>query len=106
MPLLNKLDVVVLIPVTIAHCSFARSGQRRTAAVYWREDAAMPDCAVLIKEIQSLPPSYWGEVLDFVEHLKQTSAEEAAYRAMAADIDREQEAQEWCGAYFGPARNS
>jgi hypothetical protein len=31
----------------------------------------MPDCAVLIKEIQSLPPSSWSEVLDFVEHIKQ-----------------------------------
>jgi hypothetical protein len=31
----------------------------------------MSDCAVLRKEIQSLPPSSWSEVLDFVEHIKQ-----------------------------------
>ena len=68
----------------------------------------MSDCAVLIKEIQSLPPSCWGKVLDFVERLKENDAEnseEAAYRAMAADVDREREAREWCGASFGPARN-
>ena len=28
----------------------------------------------------------------------------AAYQAMAADTEREQEAREWCNAYFGPAR--
>ena len=28
----------------------------------------------------------------------------AAYQAMAADAEREQEALEWCNAYFGPAR--
>ncbi|MDR1900619.1 MAG: hypothetical protein LBQ55_11455 [Treponema sp.] len=27
---------------------------------------------------------------------------EEAYKAMAADTDREKEAQEWCGASFGP----
>ena len=26
-----------------------------------------------------------------------------AYKAMAADTEREQEAGEWCNAYFGPA---
>ncbi|GHV96729.1 hypothetical protein AGMMS50293_30490 [Spirochaetia bacterium] len=33
----------------------------------------MADCAILIKEIQSLPPSSWGKVLDFVEQLKQSN---------------------------------
>jgi hypothetical protein len=28
--------------------------------------------------------------------------EAGAYKPMAADIEREQEAREWCGAYFGP----
>ena len=26
-----------------------------------------------------------------------------AYKAMAADTERENEAHEWCNAYFGPA---
>jgi hypothetical protein len=29
--------------------------------------------------------------------------EAASYKAMAADTEREQEAREWCNAYFGPA---
>jgi predicted CopG family antitoxin len=28
---------------------------------------------------------------------------EEAYKAMAADTEREKEAQEWCNGYFGPA---
>ncbi|MCL2067812.1 MAG: hypothetical protein FWG99_10150 [Treponema sp.] len=28
----------------------------------------------------------------------------AAYKAMADDTEREQEAREWCNAYFGPTR--
>ena len=28
----------------------------------------------------------------------------AAYKAMAADTEREQEAREWCNAYFGTVR--
>jgi hypothetical protein len=44
---------------------------------------------VLIKEIQSLPPSSWSEVLEFVEHIKQKnqnmahSLEQAAEKAAA-----------------------
>jgi hypothetical protein len=36
----------------------------------------MPDCAALIQEIQTLPPSYWDEVLDFVGYLKQKRLKE------------------------------
>ena len=34
----------------------------------------------------------------------ENDSEIAAYKAMAADTEREQEALEWCNAYFGPAR--
>jgi hypothetical protein len=30
---------------------------------------------------------------------------EEEYKAMAADTEREKEAQEWCNAYFGPEAN-
>ena len=63
--------------------------------------------AELIKEIDRLPPKYLGQVFDFVSHLRQKAQndndDEAAYKAMAADTEREQEAHEWCNAYFGPA---
>ena len=75
----------------------------------------MSDDAALWREIQSLSPNCVAEALDFVAYLKQKSREEAdlpgkldeeaAYTAMAADTGREQEAREWCGAYFGPVRN-
>ena len=75
----------------------------------------MSDNAALVREIQSLPPSRVAEALDFVAYLKQKGHEaadlpckpdeEAAYQAMAADAGREQEAREWCGAYFGPVPN-
>ena len=63
--------------------------------------------AVLFKEIEELPPKYFGEVLDFVGYLRQKAQNDNvddidAYRAMAADTEREQEAHEWCNAYFGP----
>ena len=68
----------------------------------------MTKSSVLIKEIESLPPQYYGEVLSFVGYLRQKVHTEStdsvdAYKAMAADTEREQEAQEWCSAYFGPA---
>jgi hypothetical protein len=49
-------------------------------------------------------------VADFVGYLRQKKQkkgldEAGAYKEMAADIEREQEAREWCGAYFGPTRN-
>ncbi|MDR0444525.1 MAG: DUF2281 domain-containing protein [Treponema sp.] len=70
----------------------------------------------LLQEIDKLPPKYYGEVFDFVEYLRcktQNDSDtfgtntfgtnEDAYKAMAADTEREQEAREWCNAYFGPA---
>ena len=64
--------------------------------------------AELLKEIDKLPPEYFSEVIDFVGFLQQKSQTKkendiAAYKTMAADTEREQEAQEWCNAYFGPA---
>ena len=69
----------------------------------------MTSRAVLLQEIDRLHPQYFGEVYDFVGYLrnkseKQNDDEIAAYKAMAADTEREQEACEWCNAYFGPAR--
>jgi len=68
----------------------------------------MTERAELLKEIDKLPPQYVGEVFDFVEYLQKKTQNEnnsdiEAYKAMAADTEREQEAREWCNAYFGPA---
>jgi hypothetical protein len=70
----------------------------------------MTERAVLIKEIDKLPTKYIAEVFDFVEYLRQKTQREyesdvAGYKAMAADAEREQEAQQWCNAYFGPVSN-
>jgi hypothetical protein len=68
----------------------------------------MSNIEMLVKEIENFPPVYQQEILNFVDHLKsrqrnQISMEEdEAYRAMAADSEREKEAGEWCNAYFGP----
>jgi hypothetical protein len=67
----------------------------------------MTERTVLIKEINKLPPKYYGEVFDFVEYLQKKGQIEyendvVGYKAMAADTEREQEAQEWCNACFGP----
>jgi molybdopterin synthase catalytic subunit len=67
----------------------------------------MTEYAELIKEIDKLPAKYAGEVFDFVGYLRQKTQNENdddvdAYKAMAADTEREQEALEWCNAYFGP----
>ena len=74
----------------------------------------MTSRAVLLQEIDRLPPKYLGEVFDFVGYLRQKHIcdvaenqnydEIADYQAMASDTEREQEAHEWCNAYFGPAR--
>ncbi|MDR0655083.1 MAG: hypothetical protein LBG22_02115 [Treponema sp.] len=66
--------------------------------------------AVLLKEIDAFLPEYLNEVVDFAGYLRQKKQEKSldeagAYKEMAADIEREQEASEWCGAYFGPVRN-
>ena len=70
----------------------------------------MKDRAVLLKEIDKLPPQYLSEVFDFVEYLRRKAQNEYrndadGYKAMAADSKREQEAREWCNAYFGPVCN-
>jgi hypothetical protein len=69
----------------------------------------MIEPAVLLKEIDALPPEYLDDVVNFVGYLRQKKREKdfdeaGAYKEMAADTEREQEAREWCGAYFGPAR--
>jgi len=70
----------------------------------------MIESTLLMKEIEKLPPKYFGEVINFVEYLRQKTLNEyendvEGYKAMAADTEREQEAHEWCNAYFGPVRN-
>jgi len=73
----------------------------------------MMERVALLKEIEKLPSKYFGEVVDFVEYLRQkaylagTTQKEyendiEGYKAMAADAEREKEAQEWCNASFGP----
>ena len=62
----------------------------------------------LLKEIDLLPPKYINDVFDFVGYLrkkaeKQNDDDIAAYQAMAADTEREQQAGEWCNGYFGTA---
>ena len=66
----------------------------------------MAQHAELLKEIDKLLQKYFGEVIDFVGYLQQKAQSEkdediAAYKAMAADTEREQEAREWCNACFG-----
>ena len=63
--------------------------------------------SALIQEIEKLPSKYFGEVIDFVGYLRQKAHQEYendvdGYKAMAADTEREQEAQEWCNVYFRP----
>ena len=90
----------------------------------------MVERSVLLQEIDSLPPKYFGEVLDFVGYLRQKAQNEsgndaardsgqtilplgkrpegtydAAYMAMAADTERETEAREWCTPLYGLARS-
>ena len=70
----------------------------------------MTERAELLREIDKLPPQYFDEVFDFVEHLQEKAQNEdnsdiEAYKEMAADTEREQEAREWCSAYFGPAHS-
>jgi hypothetical protein len=59
----------------------------------------------------SLEPIIAGHRLDdYISNLVRSRNAEAvveeAYIAMAADAEREQEAQEWCNASFGPIDNS
>jgi len=67
----------------------------------------MTKSSVLLKEIENLPAKYYGEVLNFVGYLQQKAQNEItddaeSYQAMASDTEREQEASEWCNAWFGP----
>ena len=69
----------------------------------------MTESAALMKEIENLPSKYYAEVYSFVGYLRQKAQNEIAddidaYKAMAADTEREQEAREWCNAHFGPVR--
>ena len=66
----------------------------------------MTQQAELLRNIDTLPKKYFGEVIDFVGYLRNKAQQEndneiAAYKAMAADTEREQEALEWCNACFG-----
>ena len=67
----------------------------------------MNEQAILLKEIEKLPSKYYGEIIDFLGYLRLKAQNEQdndinAYKAMAADTERELEAREWCDAYFGP----
>jgi hypothetical protein len=92
------------------HCmpSAFRSGQTPEKSVYFvYEGQSMTEQVALIKEIDTLPSRYIGEVLDYIGYLRQKARNEnaddiEAYKAMAADTEREMEAVEWCNAYFGP----
>jgi len=71
------------------------------------KEKVMIERVELLKEIDNLPSKYYAEVFDFVEFLQQKAKnqhedEVDAYMEMAADTRREQEASEWCNAYFGP----
>jgi hypothetical protein len=71
------------------------------------KEQPMTEQVELMREINRLPSRYIGEVLDYVGYLQQKTQNEnadeiEAYKAMAADTEREQEATEWRNAYFGP----
>ncbi|MCL2722291.1 MAG: DUF2281 domain-containing protein [Treponema sp.] len=71
----------------------------------------MTNHAILLENINNLSPKYFSEVIDFVEYLKKKTQEDheneiIEYKLMAADIEREKEAQEWCNSYFGHVSNS
>jgi hypothetical protein len=69
----------------------------------------MSNIETLVREIETFSPVYQQEILNFVDYLKSKQKtqispdEDEAWRAMAADMEREKEAGEWCNAYFGPA---
>lgn len=70
----------------------------------------MTEHAVLLSKIDKLSPRCFAKVIDFVEYLQEKTQNDhndvAEYKAMAADTEREKEAQEWCNAYFGPVSGS
>jgi hypothetical protein len=49
----------------------------------------MTQQAELIKNIDTLPPKYLGEVIDFVAYLQKKAQQEAAQRAAAAEREKE-----------------
>jgi hypothetical protein len=61
----------------------------------------MSDCTTLIQEIQTLPPSYWDEVLDFVGCLKQKQVREVpetmllSEAVLAKNWDTPEEDEAW-----------
>ena len=61
----------------------------------------MSDCAALIQEMQTLPPLYWDEVLDFVGYLKQKRLREVpetmllSESALAKDWDTPEKDEAW-----------
>jgi hypothetical protein len=70
----------------------------------------MTEQVELIQEIDKLPSQYIGEVLAYIGYLRQKAHNEnaddiEAYKAMAADTEREREAVEWCNACFGPVNS-
>jgi hypothetical protein len=61
----------------------------------------MSDCAALLREIEALPPSCWGELLDFVEYIKhknqkKTREMEKAAEMMAAEYAADPELTAFC----------
>jgi hypothetical protein len=66
----------------------------------------------LVSEVETLPDGYLAEVFDFVAFLKMKQTRQNAtqagysdldegYKAMAADAEREKEADEWINGDFG-----
>jgi phosphoribosyl-ATP pyrophosphohydrolase len=49
----------------------------------------MMNQAVLQKEIEMLPPKYFGEAVDFIEYLRKKAQQEAVEIAMAGKRDKE-----------------
>ena len=50
----------------------------------------MVDRAVLLQEIESLPPHYYGEVLDFVTYIKEKKVKETLSLEKAAEMAAEE----------------
>jgi len=57
----------------------------------------------LLRKIDSLPPKYFGEVIDFVGYLQKKAQNEdnGDNKAMAAGTEREQKVREWCNPLLG-----
>ncbi|GHV69719.1 hypothetical protein AGMMS49928_13280 [Spirochaetia bacterium] len=61
----------------------------------------MTERAVVLQEIDDLPPQYWGEVVDFVGYLKQKTLKQATETmllcesVLAKDWDTPEEDEVW-----------